>query len=230
MAVSVDVFASAEENDRHRLEAVFRASPSDMAPPPPPPYSKLIGWSGNVPEFEQGVSAMRRGEYRVAVDRFKSAVAAAPGGSSARLTGHYTIWLANALHAAGDEAAAAALLERCRSTHSDDDVRRVATDVLAIQQAPPLKLQPTEFIAIQPLQPDGGWRRPAAPAEPIVSAQPERRLCQREEAEGASSGAGAQRGEVERRRGVVARIALLVFVLVIADPVVWWWVLEGRAG
>ena len=125
-----------------------------------PTWSALIGWIGNSPEFEAGIRLIERGEYRTSVTLLTRAVAEVPGGTVCKLGGFYSCWLAQALHNAGSEAEAKALLERL-SSHADAEVRRSASDMLAIFTAPKLDFVEGTFLTIPPLTPDDGWSRTA---------------------------------------------------------------------
>jgi len=83
--------------------------------------------------FQQGVRAMRSGEYKIACTAFTQAVAAYPGGMTSRKGGEYSVWLAQALHAQRRTGDAMRLLKRCES-HPDKDVRTLADNVLYIFQ------------------------------------------------------------------------------------------------
>mmetsp|Transcript_12669 Transcript_12669/g.33689 ORF Transcript_12669/g.33689 Transcript_12669/m.33689 type:complete len:267 (+) Transcript_12669:32-832(+) len=236
-ALTVRMQANDErQRNVERLNALYEASTSadNEAAPQSPPWSKLLGWEGNLRDFDVGISAMRSGAYRDAVASFKRATVVAPGGAERRLGGHYTVWLAQALHAAGQEAEALALLRRCEA-HADADVRRIASDVRAIFEAPMPELDAGEFISIPPtMTPEGGWTRPAA--EERKPREPERysldwyaqrgrgsTVQQRVVEAGGVAGSTAK----DRTGGLLPRLALLFVVLVVADPVVWYLALKG---
>jgi len=95
--------------------------------------------------FDEGITLMRRGQYKLSVSAFTRATAAAPGGLTGRKGGQYAVYLAQALQAAGRKKEAAGLLQKCES-HPDKDVRKVAESVLYIMQAPELKLDESSFM------------------------------------------------------------------------------------
>ena len=214
-----------------RLNALY-SGPSASGEEPTPLWSSLVGWSGNLPDFDLGIRAMRGGEYKRATELFKSAAAAAPGGSTRRLGGHYSVWLAQALHASGREADAIALLGRCEA-HADADVRRIATDVRTIFEAPRLELDESSFIKIPPMAPQDGWSRPAF--EGRNSREPKALSLEWYEKQASSKlrrPATDQRGEDcgPRPRSAATNLAILFFVLVVLDPVVWFAVLGQQQG
>mmetsp|Transcript_7844 Transcript_7844/g.24553 ORF Transcript_7844/g.24553 Transcript_7844/m.24553 type:complete len:310 (-) Transcript_7844:162-1091(-) len=97
--------------------------------------------------FAAGVKAMKGGYYKDAVRYFTQAVAAAPGGLTGREGGQYSVWLAQALQAAGRTKEAVGLLQTCES-HPDSDVRKISESVLYVMRAPELKLGEENFVRI----------------------------------------------------------------------------------
>jgi len=97
--------------------------------------------------FAAGVKAMKGGYYKDAVRYFTQAVAAAPGGLTGREGGQYSVWLAQALQAAGRTKEAVGLLQTCES-HPDSDVRKISESVLYVLRAPELKLGEENFVRI----------------------------------------------------------------------------------
>ena len=150
---------SADDDAARRLNALYDGATASSTSEVPT-WSALIGWIGNSPEFEAGIRLIERGEYRTSVTLLTRAVAEVPGGTVCKLGGFYSCWLAQALHNAGSEAEAKALLERL-SSHADAEVRRSASDMLAIFTAPKLDFVEGTFLTIPPLTPDDGWSRTA---------------------------------------------------------------------
>lgn len=63
-----------------------------------------------------------------------------------RRGGEYSLWLAQAMHAAGDEGAAVSLLRALEKSHFDRAVSVVAAEILFIFTAPKLELGKDSFI------------------------------------------------------------------------------------
>ena len=127
----------------------------------------VAGWDGvkadtaeeHSQQFDLGVKAMRRGEYKLAVSAFTRAVASVPEGMMGRKGGQYAVYLAEALQASGRKKEAVGLLSRCES-HPDQDIRKVSENVLYIYKAPELKLGKENFVSIEPLAEVDDWNTP----------------------------------------------------------------------
>lgn len=94
-----------------------------------------------------GVAAMSSGSYPFAVATLREAVAEA-GGEMSRKGGQTAIWLAQALYANGEHAAAAATLERLQTTHPMRNVRKAAHEIKYVLTAPELTLDASNFVQI----------------------------------------------------------------------------------
>lgn len=105
--------------------------------------------------FAAGMRLFNRGLYRDAVSLFANATEAA--GTGGRKGGHYSLWHAQALDAAGEKAHAENLLLDLQA-HADGDVRKVARELHFIMTAPALELDRSSFLDIPPLEEGNGSR------------------------------------------------------------------------
>lgn len=94
-----------------------------------------------------GVAAMSSGSYPAAVATLREAVAEA-GGEMSRKGGQTAIWLAQALYANGEQAAATAMLERLQQSHPMRNVRKASSEIKYILTAPELRLDASNFVQI----------------------------------------------------------------------------------
>ena len=97
--------------------------------------------------FRNGVSSMKSGRYRAAVDSFSQAIFTVPEGVQSREGGEYSIWLAQALDADGQKGKALMTIRACKA-HNDRDVQRVAAGVEYIMLAPKLQTTSDNFAWI----------------------------------------------------------------------------------
>lgn len=93
-------------------------------------------------EYQAGIAAFERGQYRESVDRLEKASALTAQNS--RLGGKIQIWLVTAYEAAGQRAEAIALCEQLKR-HPDSETSKQGKRLLYIMQAPQLK-RPTEWM------------------------------------------------------------------------------------
>lgn len=93
-------------------------------------------------EYQAGIAAFERGQYRESVDRLQKASALTTGNS--RLGGKIQIWLVTAYEAAGQRTEAIALCEQLKQ-HPDSETSKQGKRLLYIMQAPQLK-RPTEWM------------------------------------------------------------------------------------
>lgn len=93
-------------------------------------------------EYQAGIAAFERGQYRESVDRLEKANALTAQNS--RLGGKIQIWLVTAYEAAGQRAEAIALCEQLKR-HPDSETSKQGKRLLYIMQAPQLK-RPTEWM------------------------------------------------------------------------------------
>lgn len=94
-----------------------------------------------------GVACMRAGSYAAAVTAFQEAVQEA-GGEASMKGGQMCVWLAQGLYAAGEPQAAISLLARLEKGHSGGNVRKAASEIKYILEAPELKLDENSFVQI----------------------------------------------------------------------------------
>lgn len=90
--------------------------------------------------FAAGVKAMKGGYYKDAVRYFTQAVAAAPGGLTGREGGQYSVWLAQALQAAG----------RTKEAVGAPPLLRRASSPLPPPRLPPPRLPPARLPPPRP--------------------------------------------------------------------------------
>lgn len=93
-------------------------------------------------EYQAGIAAFERGQYRESVDRLQKASALTARNS--RLGGKIQIWLVTAYEAAGQRTEAIALCEQLKQ-HPDSETSKQGKRLLYIMQAPQLK-RPTEWM------------------------------------------------------------------------------------
>lgn len=93
--------------------------------------------------YAEGVEAMNRGNYERSVELLNRAVSFS--GLASRRGGQMQLWLAQALHAAGQTAKSVRLLASAEA-HPDRDVRTVAAELRFIIQAPKLELNRSSFV------------------------------------------------------------------------------------
>jgi len=94
--------------------------------------------------YAEGVEAMNRGQYNRSVALLNNATALA--GAATRQGGQMQLWLGQALFAARQRPKAFRVLAALEK-HPDGDVRRVASELKFIYDAPALKLNASELIA-----------------------------------------------------------------------------------
>lgn len=94
-----------------------------------------------------GVACMRAGSYSSAVEAFQEAVREA-GGEGSMKGGQMCVWLAQALYAAGEPKEAVAMLDRISRGHPGSNVRKAASEIKYILEAPELKLDERNFVQI----------------------------------------------------------------------------------
>jgi len=104
--------------------------------------------------YAEAVDYMKRGDYRVAVRLFDRAVVLAGRGS--RRGGQYALWLAQAQQSAGDRRPASALLKLLKK-HADRDVRKVASEILYIFEAPQMTIDETMKVKIPDMSELESW-------------------------------------------------------------------------
>ena len=85
-----------------------------------------------------------RAEFATAAALYERAVELAS--ADTRKGGEYTLWLAQAMHAAGEEAPAISMLKALEKSHRDRAVCVVAAEILFILTAPKLELGRDSFI------------------------------------------------------------------------------------
>lgn len=93
-------------------------------------------------EYQAGIAAFERGQYRQAVESLEKASALTARNS--RLGGKIQIWLVTAYEAAGQRTEAIALCEQLKQ-HPDSETSKQGKRLLYIMQAPQLK-RPTEWM------------------------------------------------------------------------------------
>lgn len=93
-------------------------------------------------QYQAGVAAFERGQYRDSVQHLEKASAQANRNS--RLGGEIQLWLVTAYEAAGQRTEAIALCELLKR-HPDSETSKQARRLLYIMQAPQLK-RPTEWL------------------------------------------------------------------------------------
>lgn len=93
--------------------------------------------------YAEAVEAMNRGKYERSVELLNRAVYFS--GVTSRRGGQIQLWLAQALHAAGQTAKSVRLLASVEK-HPDLDVRTVAAELRFIIQAPRLELNQSNFV------------------------------------------------------------------------------------
>lgn len=93
-------------------------------------------------EYQAGIAAFERGQYRESVQHLEKASALVNRNS--RLGGEIQIWLVTAYEAAGRISEAIALCEQLKR-HPDSETSKQARRLLYIMQAPQLK-RPTEWL------------------------------------------------------------------------------------
>lgn len=93
-------------------------------------------------EYQAGIAAFERGQYRFAVQHLEKAGALVAHNS--RTGGEVQIWLVTAYEAAGQRMEAIALCEQLK-LHPDLETKKQARQLLYIMQAPQLK-RPTEWL------------------------------------------------------------------------------------
>lgn len=93
-------------------------------------------------QYQAGVAAFERGQYRDSVQHLEKASAQANRNS--RLGGEIQLWLVTAYEAAGQRTEAIALCEQLKR-HPDSETSKQARRLLYIMQAPQLK-RPTEWL------------------------------------------------------------------------------------
>ena len=93
-------------------------------------------------EYQAGIAAFERGQYRESVQHLEKASALVTRNS--RLGGEVQIWLVTAYEAAGQRTEAIALCEQLLR-HPDSETSKQARRLLYILQAPQLK-RPTEWL------------------------------------------------------------------------------------
>lgn len=108
-----------------------------------PPDSATAATAGG-----HGMEAMalfRAGQYATAVPEFRRAVAAV--GANSAEGGRLTLWLAQALSAAGEHSEAVAVLEALQA-HPDGEVANTAAELLFIVNAPRLEVPRNAFLTV----------------------------------------------------------------------------------
>lgn len=93
-------------------------------------------------EYQAGIAAFERGQYRLAVQHLEKSCALVARNS--RLGGEVQIWLVTAYEAAGQRTEAIALCEQLKR-HPDPETSKQARQLLYILQAPQLQ-RPTEWL------------------------------------------------------------------------------------
>lgn len=93
-------------------------------------------------QYQAGIAAFERGQYRDSVQHLEKASAQAKRNS--RLGGEIQLWLVTAYEAAGQRTEAIALCEQLKR-HPDSETSKQARRLLYIMQAPQLK-RPTEWL------------------------------------------------------------------------------------
>lgn len=127
-----------------------------------------------VREYQAGIKAFERGQYRSAVQHLEKASALVNRNS--RTGGEVQIWLVTAYEAAGQISEAIALCEQLKR-HSNLETSKQARQLLYILQAPQLK-RPAEWLTQIPdlgTLPDNETRTRLGSATANSSAKPQQR-------------------------------------------------------
>mmetsp|Transcript_38298 Transcript_38298/g.88342 ORF Transcript_38298/g.88342 Transcript_38298/m.88342 type:complete len:212 (+) Transcript_38298:94-729(+) len=105
--------------------------------------------------FAEGTRLMKRGDFASAAALYERAVDLVS--ADTRRGGEYSLWLAQAMHAAGDEGEAVSLLRALEKSHRDRAVSVVAAEILYIFTAPKLELGKDSFIGIPDMTQIDSW-------------------------------------------------------------------------
>lgn len=93
--------------------------------------------------FDEGVIFFQNGEYSTSAALIEKAVELV--GAKNRRGGEFQLWLAQALHASGEQGEAIRML-RDMKNHSDGAVKRVSQEILFVYEAPRLELNREDMM------------------------------------------------------------------------------------